>query len=207
MPRRRVAASAACLLVLALAVAGCAALGAALGTSLALQNAGYQNVTVNVATGTGLPANGSVTVYYSSGPAGNDQRDAQRAEKVVWDNFPGRFGVLEIVKVSGGCAGPVCATKSDEVASALYAQLAVAFGPRPPGLDKASGGGVSGLSVLVIVFGVGSGVVAIAAAAIILTFLLMGKRSRPPSPPGPPPWQPWPPDGPPYPTSISNKGS
>jgi hypothetical protein len=136
-PVRRIAA-AAWLLVLALAVAGCAAIGAALQTSSALQGAGYQDVSVNVATGSGSPAGWLVSVSYSSGPAGNDQSDAQRAEKIVWDTFPGRFESLAIIKESGGCAGPICATHSNEVASATYAQLAARFGPRPHGLDKAS---------------------------------------------------------------------
>jgi hypothetical protein len=59
---RRIAASAACLLVLGLAVAGGAALSVALRTSAALQGAGYQNVSVNVATGSGPPAGGLVSV-------------------------------------------------------------------------------------------------------------------------------------------------
>jgi hypothetical protein len=73
---RRIASPTTWLLVLAVAgcvvLAGCAALGAALRTSSALQGAGYQNANVNVSTGGGLPAGGVVTVTYSSGPAGND---------------------------------------------------------------------------------------------------------------------------------------
>jgi hypothetical protein len=186
---RRIAAPAAWLVVLALAVAGCAALSAALRTSSALQDAGYQNVNVNVATGSSLPAGGLVSVSYRSGPAGDDQRDAQHAAKIVWDTFSGRFGALAIVEESGGCAGPFCATQSTEVASATYAQLAARLGPRPHGLDKAS----AAFPRWAVVLGLGLAAAVIAAAAIVLTLILKRRRSRPP---GPPPWPPGPP-GPP----------
>lgn len=99
---RRVVASVAGLLVLALAVAGCADLNAALRTSAALQAARYQSVSVNIESGNGTPAGGLIAVSYSSGPAGNDQSDGLRAEKIVWDTFSDRFGALAIVKDSGG---------------------------------------------------------------------------------------------------------
>jgi hypothetical protein len=181
---RHIGAPAAWLLVLALA--GCAYLVAAQRTISALQGAGYQNVGVNVATGSGSPAVRLVSVSYSSGPVGNDQRDAQLAEKIVWDTFPGRFRALAIVRKSGGCAGPFCVTSSNETASATYAQLAAGLGPRPHGLDKARAA-VPGWAV---VLGLGLAVAVIAAAAIVLTLILKRKRSRPP---GPPPWQPGPP--------------
>lgn len=195
---RRIAASAAWLLTLTLTLtlAGCAAVSAALRTNAALQDAGYQNVNVNVAFGSGLPADGLVRVSYSSGPAGNDQRDAQRAEKIVWDTFPGRFGALAIIKESGGCAGPFCATQSDEVASATYAQLAAGFGPRPPGLDKASAALPNlprAIPTWVVVAGFALVAAIIAAAAIVLTLILKRKKRNPP--PGPPPWPPGPPGG------------
>jgi hypothetical protein len=191
-------APAACLLVLAVAVAGCAALGAALRTGAALQSAGYQNVNVNVTTGSSLPAGGLVSVSYSRGPAGNDQRDAQGAEKIVWDTFPGRFGAVAAVKVSGGCAGPLCATHSNEVASATYAQLSAALGPRPPGLDKASAAGLITVPDWAIFLGVGLAIAIIAAAAIVLTLVLRRNRS---APLGPQPWQADPPSWPAGPTA------
>jgi hypothetical protein len=198
---RRVAASAACLLILALAVAGCAALTAALQTDAALSGAGYQDVNVNVATGSGVPDGGLISVSYSHGPTGNDQRDAQGAEKIVWNTFPGRFGALDIVKRSGGCAGPFCATKSNEVASATYAQLAASFGPRPPGLDTAPAPGRITVPGWVIGVGVGLAVAVLAAIAIAVTLIVRRTRSRQPGQPswqpGPPSWQPsWQP-GPP----------
>jgi hypothetical protein len=176
---RRTAAPAAWLLVLALAVAGCAALGAALRTGSALQGDGYQNVNVNVTTGSDIPAGGLVTVSYSSGPAGNRQRDAQRAEQIVWNTFPGHFGALAIDKEVGGCAGPVCATESVEVASATYAQLAAGFGPRPHGLDKAS----ATLPGWAVAVGLGLAVAVIAAAATVVALVVKRrkrKRNRPP---------------------------
>jgi hypothetical protein len=108
-----------CLLVLALTVSGCANFQAALRTSAALEGAGYQGVNVNVATGTGEPAGGLISVAYSGEPTSNEQRDAQQAEKIVWDTFPGRFGAVAVIKDSGGCAGPVCATQSSEIADAM----------------------------------------------------------------------------------------
>ena len=197
--RRRVATQAAWLLVLTLALVGCAALGAALHTSLALQGAGYRNANVNISTGDGLPAGGAVTVTYSSGPAGNDQRDAQGAEKIVWDTFSQRFGTLTIVKVSGGCTGPVCVTHSAEVASVTYAQLAARFGPRPPAVGKASPA-LPGWAVPAGAFAVVAGVVAL---AVIVAVLIVRRRRRKGShPPVPPPWPPGPqanwPSGYPY---------
>jgi hypothetical protein len=183
--------SAACLLLLALAVSGCATLQAALRTSAALQGAGYQGVNVNAATGTSEPAGGLISVAYSGEPTGNEQRDAQQAEKIVWDTFPGRFGAVAVIKDSGGCAGPVCATQSSEIAGASYAQLAARLGPRPHGLNSASP--TEGITVpgWAKVLALGLAVVVIAAAAIALTLILRRKPRRPdppPWPPGPPGW-------------------
>ena len=187
---RRFAIPAACALLLALAVSGCATFQAALRTSAALQGAGYQGVTVNVATGTSEPAGGLISVAYSGGPTGNEQRDARRAEKIVWDTFPGRFGAVAVIKDSGGCADPVCATQYNEVAVVSYAQLAVSFGPRPHGLGSASPADIAvpgWAKVLVL----GLAVVVIAAAAILALILRRAGRG-----PGPPPRPPLPPDWP-----------
>jgi hypothetical protein len=194
--RRRgpIAALAACLLLLALTVTGCATLEAAFKSSSALQAAGYQNVSVNVGSGSGIPAGGLVTVSYSSGPPGSSESDALGAEKIVWDTFPGRFGALEIVQVSGGCTGPFCSSRSNELAGATYAQLGAALGPRPHGLDHASAvtipGWVVGLCVGLAI------AVAIAVAVVITLLVRRSKRRRPPTPP---PWYPprYPPPGPP----------
>jgi hypothetical protein len=183
--RRRIAAPAAWLAVLALglALAGCAALAAAARAGSALQAAGYQNANVNVSSGSGLPAGGLVSVSYSGGPAGHDQADARHAEEIVWDTYSDRFGAVAVMKVSGGCTGPFCMTRSDEVASATYAQLAARFGPRPPGL----GTGSTALPGWAVPVGLGvavGGIVLI--AAIVLAVILRRKRSRPPGPPGAP---------------------
>lgn len=185
------------LVLLVLAVAGCAALAAAGHADNALQNAGYQDVGVNVGTGTGAPADGLITVSYSGGPSGNEQRDARGAEKIVWDTYTGRFGALVIVKTSGGCAGPVCATRSDEIASATYGQLATAFGPRPKSLEKPGNSGQFPVPGWAIALTAGLVVLVIAAVVIALVLVLRRKGNRPPGPPGPQPWQPppygWPP--------------
>lgn len=195
--RRRIASPAAWLPVLALVgcavLAGCASLEAALHTSVALQSAGYQNANVNVSTGDELPAGGQVSVTYSSGPAGNDQRDVQGAEKIVWDTFSQHFGTLTIVKVSGGCTGPVCVSHSTELASVTYAQLAARFGARPQGADKAS----PGLPGWAVPVGAAAGVVGfVAIAAIVVTLIVRRKRRKGSRPPAPPPWPAWPPPGP-----------
>jgi len=127
------------ILLIVLALAGCAALGAAVGSSAALQEAGYQNAGVNISTGSGQPAGGMVQVSYRRGPSGNDQQDAQDAELIIWHTLRYRFGGLVIVKTAGGCAGLVCVSESGVVARATYAQLAARFGPRPRGLDVTSG--------------------------------------------------------------------
>jgi hypothetical protein len=171
-----------------------------LHTGAALRSAGYQNVSVNVETGSSLPAGGLVGVSYSRGPTGNDQRDAPGAEKIVWDSFPGRFGAVAIVKVSGGCAGPVCATNSDELASATYAQLAARLGARPHGLDKASPAGNIGVPGWALFLVLGLAVAVIAAAALVLVLIIRRNRKSPLGPPqwpaGPPQWPAGPPPGP-----------
>jgi hypothetical protein len=185
--RHHVVASAAGLVVLGLAVAGCADLSAGLRTDTALQAAGYQNVNVNVESGSGSPAGGLITVSYSSGPAGNDHSDGQRAEKIVWDTFSDRFGALAIVKESGGCTGPFCTTQSGEVAGATYAQLAAEFGPRPAGLGKTP---VVSIPRWAIFLALGLVAAVIGAAAIAVTLILRRKGRRRP---GPPPLWPGPP--------------
>jgi len=189
---RRFALPVACLLLLAPAVSGCASFQAELRTGAALQDAGYRGVNMNVATGTSEPAGGLISVAYSGGPTGNEQRDARQAEKILWDTFPSRFGAVAIIKDSGGCAGPVCATQSSEIAGATYTQLATSFGPRPHGLDSASPVGYITIPAWAKVLALGLAVVVIAAAAIALTLILRRSSRRP----GPPPWQPGPPDWP-----------
>jgi hypothetical protein len=193
---------------LCLAAAGCAALGAAADTQSALSKAGYHDVSVNIESGSGLSAGGVVGVA-CSGPSGNILQDVTHAEQVVWDSYPGRFGGVTIVKGSGECVGPVCGSNEDEVASAAYAQLANAFGPRPHGLDQATGrlpGWVIPLAIVVPVL--------IIAFVIFLVILNTRQRKRwqsrqaaatvspPPWQPGQPapPWQPgqpWEPPPPP----------
>jgi hypothetical protein len=184
---RHLAASGSWLLVFALLVAGCGDLSAGLRTSLALHGAGYQNVSINVATGSGSPSGGLVSVSYSSGPVRSDQRDALRAEKIVWDTFAGHFGALAIFQETGGCAGPFCATQTTEVASATYVQLAARFGPRPHGLAKASPARLITLPGWAVALVVGLAVAVMAAAALVLILILRRTGSRPPDPP---PWQP-----------------
>ena len=182
--------AAVCLSLLALAVSGCATFQAALRTGAALQGAGFQGVNMDVATGTSEPAGGLISVGYSGGPTGHEQRDAREAEKIVWDTFPGRFGAIAVIKDSGGCAGPVCATQSSEIAGASYAQLAARFGPRPHGLDSASPATYMPVPGWAKVLALGLAVVVIAATAIALTVILRrnSRRPGPPWPPGPPDW-------------------
>lgn len=130
--------------LLAVALAGCAALGAAAATDGDLQAAGYQNVNVTVEAGTG-PAGGVVRVTYSRGPLGNQHQDAVQAERIVWDTFRLRFRTLVIIQSAGGCAGPVCASESEVVAKASYPQLTASFGQRPRNLHAS--GSFSSISV------------------------------------------------------------
>ena len=149
-----------CGLLLLLVVSGCSFLSGIRPTASSLQDAGYQDVGVNISTGSGAPANGAIDVSYGRGPTGNDQQDARHAEQIVWDSLRYRFGGLAIVKTSGGCTGPVCVSSSDVLDSVTYAQLAARFGPRPPGLDATSAAHAisvprwapeAGLAVLLIV--------------------------------------------------------
>ena len=185
-----------------------------MGTGTALQRAGFQDVGVNVATGSGSPPGGLISVVFSRGPTGNDQQDAQRAEKIVWDSYSDRFGAVEIVKESGGCVGPFCASQSTEIADATYSQLATKFGPRPHGLDSSNAGGPFAVPGGILAAGLVLALVAVAAAGIVLTAII--RRSRQPAgssrtapfaSPGPGTWPPgspppaWPPGSPPPPAS------
>jgi hypothetical protein len=168
-------------LLLVGAVAGCGALGAAFGTSAALQGAGYQQTTVNILTAEGRPAGGIVRVSYAEGPTGNDRVDAKRAEHIVWTTLRYRFGALVIVKVSGGCAGPVCESHSQRLAHVTYSGLAAKFGPRPKSLNKANGAGAIRFPAWVIALVIALGVTVMAAAVVVLTMILRSSRrlSRP----------------------------
>ena len=112
---------------------------------------------------------------YSRGPTGNDEQDAQRAERIVWDTLRYRFGALVVVKTSGGCAGPVCMSQSRRLARVTYRRLAARFGPRPAGLDAADAAGTITVPAWAIALAVALAVAAMAAAAVVLTIIL---RSR-----------------------------
>jgi hypothetical protein len=192
---RPLAALTSCLLLVGLSAAGCADLGAEEATGSALGSAGYQDVNINVDTGSGLPSGGLVSVGYSQGPTGNEQKDARRAEKIVWDTLALRFGALEILKESGGCAGPVCESQSDEIASATYAQLTTEFGQRPHRLAVSPSGSfkVDGWLLLA-----GFWVIAAVIVAVVVVTTRVARRRRPgrptspgyPQGPAPPPWPP-----------------
>jgi hypothetical protein len=190
-------------LLLGLSISGCGSLGSEIATGSALQKAGYQDVSVNFETGSGVPAGGVIEVSYSRGPTGNDRQDAGHAERIVWDTFSGRFGDLDIVKVSGGCVAGFCASQSGEIASASYAQLAASFGPRPRGLVSNGSSAASSVRIpgWALALVVALGVTVAAAAAIVLTMIIRrsraGSRAAPPAPPWPPgPWT-WPAGPPP----------
>jgi hypothetical protein len=154
------------------AVAGCAVLGAALRTGAALHGAGYQNVDVNIATGAGRPADGLVRVSYSRGPTGYDDQDAQRAERIVWDTLRYRFGALVIVKASGGCAGPVCVSRSSRLARVTYSRLAARFGPRSAGLESTGAADAIRFPAWAIALAVVLAVAVMAAAVVVITMIL-----------------------------------
>jgi len=180
---RRIAISAAWLLVLVLAVAGCSAtLDAEVRTTAALKAAGYQGVHMTVDYGSEFPANGLIILSYSTGPAGNDQGDAQHTEKIVWDSYSHIFGTLEIYRQSD--------PRYIQVARLTYAQLAAAFGPRSPGLENASAATAHRQTVT---DAAEVAIACLASGALALIVVMRSKRRRPP---GPPPGQPWPP-GPP----------
>lgn len=194
---RRAAALASCLL-LVLAVAGCASLAAEAQTGSALDEAGYQNVSINVTSGSGEPSGGVISVSYSRGPSGNEQADVRRAEKIVWDTYPARFGELAIALVSGGCAGPVCSSSSNVVADETYSQLGAMFGPRPPNLKLASKPSSLGVPIWAVVLCAVVVVGGIATAIVLPLTLGRRRKRRPQVQPGWPGWSPGP-GGPPYP--------
>jgi len=188
----------ACGLLLVVIVSGCSFLSGINGTESSLHGAGYQDVDVNIASGAGLLANGMVSLSYSHGPTGNGQRDARRAEQIVWDSLRYRFGALSIIKTSGGCDGPVCVSHSAVLDSVTYAELAARFGSRPRGLDAVS----ATHAVSIPRWALGAGLAALlAGAAIIAALVIRSRRRRPPAHQFGVPWpeQPRPPthqDGP-----------
>lgn len=148
------------------------------GTESSLRGAGYQDVGVNIASGSGLPANGMVSLSYSHGPTGNGQRDARHAEQIVWDSLRYRFGALSIIKTSGGCDGPVCVSHSAVLDSVTYAELAARFGPRPHGLDAVS----ATHAVSIPPWALGAGLAALLiAAAVIAVLVIRSRKRRPPA--------------------------
>jgi hypothetical protein len=175
--RRPIWTAVALLLVGAIA-AGCAALGAAIGTAAALQGAGYQDVHVNITTTAGTNARGNVSVSYSSGPTGEDGKDSQRAERIVWRTLRYRFGTLVIFRASGQCTGPVCVSQSNTLARATYSELAARLGPRPAGLESAGARIPFSLPGWAIGLGVAVAVCVVVAAAVVLALVL---RSRQPA--------------------------
>jgi hypothetical protein len=157
-------------------VASCAVLGAAIGTAAALQGAGYQDVHVDITTIAGTKGGGNVRVSYSGGPTGDDTRDSEHAERIVWTTLRYRFAMLVIVRASGNCADPVCVSQARTLARVTYSELAARFGPRPAGLETA--GPSSGISLPGWVIGVAI-VVALGvmgAAAVVLTMLIRSRR-------------------------------
>jgi hypothetical protein len=179
-------------------MAGCAGLAAEEQTGSALDKAGYQNVSINVTSGSGLPSGGIISVSYSRGPSGSEQADVHQAEKIVWDTYPSRFGELAILIVSGGCVGPVCSSSSNVVAEETYSQLGAMFGPRPPNLKLASGSASFGVPTWAVVLCVVLVAGAIATAIVLPLTLGRRRRRRPQVQPGWPGWQAGP-GGPPYP--------
>lgn len=161
---------------LVLVVAGCAALGAAVGTGAALQGAGYQGVGVNIETGAGQPAGGLVQVSYTRGPTGDDQQDGLHAERIVWDTLRFRFGAVAVVKTSGGCAGPVCVSRSGIVARATYSQLAARFGPRSPSLDATTTAGAIRLPGWAIPLAAVLAAAVMAAGIVVVTMIVRARR-------------------------------
>jgi hypothetical protein len=113
-------------------------------------------------------------VSYSSGPAGGDEEVAARAERIVWDSYAARFGAVAIVKVSGGCTGPVCATESRQLAGPTYSQLSTEFGPRPRGMHGASLMSEPG----VVGWGMAAAVILLV-SVIAIAVVVRRRRSRP----------------------------
>jgi hypothetical protein len=178
--------SAAWLLVLVLAVAGCSAsLDAEVRTTSALQAAGYQGIGMTVDYGSEFPPNGLIILSYSARLAGNEQGDARHAEEIVWGSYSHIFGELKLYEQSG--------PRYILLAHLTYAQLAAAFGPRSQGLENASAATAHARTVktaieLLTAF--------FASGAIALIVVMRSRRRRPPgAPPGPPPgWPSAPPD-------------
>jgi hypothetical protein len=173
--RRR--AQIACGLLLLVIISGCSFLSGITGTESSLQDAGYRDVDVNIASGSGLPANGLVSLSYSHGPTGNGQRDARHAEQIVWDSLRYRFGALSIIKTSGGCDGPVCVSHSAVLDSVTYAGLAARLGPRPRGLDAVSATHAVRISPWAIDLGLAA---LLAGVTLTVTLVTKSRKRRPP---------------------------
>jgi hypothetical protein len=172
---RQLAALVACLLLLTLAAYGCVTLFGAPQTSTDLQSAGFQDVTVNASNGPG-PAGVQVVVTYSRGPTGNNDRDAQRAEKIVWDRMPGRLATVAIIREPRECAGQVCSGFYPQVGSATRVQLAAEYGPRPHGLDNASPARHLALAGIATVLAAGLSVAVLAAAIALVIIIIRHRR-------------------------------
>lgn len=178
---------AAVLVVLLLALGGCAALGETLALSGRLADDGFANPSVSATAGTG----GDEVVVSSSGHARlTPDAAVARAVEITWRTFP-----RHLDRVSAQVGG--------RSASFDAAELTAGLGARDPALEATGLGGAvrEGFrSVGIVVATVGLVVVA-AIAVLVVVLVRRSRRRRPvvgPPPWGPPPWGPPPPPGPPW---------
>jgi hypothetical protein len=160
------------------AVAACGSLRAEATSAAALNSAGYQSVNINIETGSGIARGGLLTVSYSRGPGGPSVA-ADRAERIVWDTYPERFGALQIFQTPGGCVGPVCSSQDVQLANASYQQLRAELGPRPRSLHIGIAASAAAIPRWTLWLALGAALAVIAATALLLTLILRRpKRGR-----------------------------
>jgi hypothetical protein len=142
---------------LALLLAGCSLVSGIVHTEQGLSNAGFGGAKVGFST-----TNGQTVVTASVNDRGGSVRSqAQDVAQVVWQNFPGRFDLLQVTVNGRGTV------------TYSHAQLAANLGPRPDGLDdKTVGQQLASAAIIVVV------VVVLVLAVALVVILLLVRASR-----------------------------
>jgi hypothetical protein len=166
-------------MALVIGLTACSAIGSLIGTTRAVQDAGFQSVSVNVAGSDSL----TVSVAVDATPTVDD---AKQVAQVVWQNYHERFAYLYIYVHGSG-------TEVKEVYS--FAQVQDAFGPRNPAWNATTFEDSTTHSFAVAAY-VGLGVLAVGGLVAVLTVRMYRRRHpRAPFMAGPYPGPGYPPAG------------
>lgn len=170
------------LVALLAVLAGCATFDVLTDLQGDLEEAGFGDVTTNIAT-----TDASVLVVSADAPVDTTTEEGQdQAAQVVWEQLPRRFEVLR-------------ATIDGERREWTYAELEDELGPRPDDLDTSEdlGDDLNRTAISLVLGLTAAGVVGIGVVGLLVFFVVRANRRNAATRPRPHP-QPWmpPPGGP-----------